>query len=124
MRRSSVLIRQDLQKPLFLDLGAVGVAAEVWLNGKKLGERAWKPFRFEMSGKAVTGMNRLKIRVSNSDAGWKSKKLNTIYPKGSWGLKYRTELDRLNTIRPNGLEGPVRILTVEQRQSGRTDNSR
>ena len=104
----------DLQEPLFLDLGAVGVAAEVWLNGKKLGERAWKPFRFEMSGKAVTGMNRLKIRVANSDAGWQSQG-DTIYPKGSWGLKYRTELDRLNTIRPNGLEGPVRILTTEQR---------
>ena len=122
-RTSFVVPAGDRGKHFQLVFKGINYRAEVWLNGKKLGERAWKPFRFEMIGKAVTGMNRLKIRVANSDAGWQSQG-DTIYPKGSWGLKYRTELDRLNTIRPNGLEGPVRILTTEQRQSGKTDNSR
>jgi hypothetical protein len=49
------------------------------------------------------------IRVANSDAGRQAQG-DTIYPKGSWGLKYKTELDRLPTIRPNGLEGPVRVI--------------
>jgi hypothetical protein len=56
------------------------------------------------------GVNSLKVVVANSDAGWQSQG-GTIYPKGSWGLKYSTERDRLPTIRPNGLEGPVRLLT-------------
>ena len=97
-------------KKLFLDLGAVGVAAEVWLNGRKVGERAWSPFRFEIGQAVRVGRNSLRIRVANSDAGWQAQG-GTVYPKGSWGLHYQTERDRLPTIRPNGLEGPVCILS-------------
>lgn len=98
------------RKKLFLDLGAVGVAAEVWVNGRNVGERAWSPFRFDITSAAHVGKNSLRIRVANSDAGWQSQG-GTIYPKGSWGLHYQTERDRIPTIRPNGLEGPVRILS-------------
>jgi hypothetical protein len=104
------LSKEDAAKALAIDLGDVGVSAEVWINGHKAGERAWRPFRFDLTGKTTAGANRLKIRIANSDAGWQSQG-DTIYPKGSWGLRYKTELDRLPTIRPNGLEGPVRILT-------------
>ncbi len=96
---------------LFLDLGEVGVAAEVWLNGRPAGTRVWRPFRFDITRMIRTGRNELRIRVANSDAGWQSQG-DTIYPKGSWGLHYQTERDRLQTIRPNGLEGPVRILVA------------
>jgi hypothetical protein len=85
------------------------VAAEVWVNGRKAGERVWRPYRFDITGLVRSGLNQLRIRVANSDAGWQSQG-DTIYPKGSWGLRYETELDRLKTIRPNGLEGPVRIF--------------
>jgi hypothetical protein len=103
------LTADDLKRPLTLDLGRVGLAAEVWLNGTRIGERAWSPFRFDLGSSAAAGVNHLKIRVANSDAGWQSQG-DTIYPKGSWGLRYKTELDRQPTIRPNGLEGPVSIL--------------
>lgn len=83
----------------------------MWLNGKSVGERVWRPYRFVVSGQAVSGVNQLKVRVANSNAGWQSQG-DTIYPKGSWGLNYKTEFDRLPTIRPNGLEGPVRILAA------------
>jgi hypothetical protein len=96
-------------KQVFVDLGEVGAAAEVWLNGSPAGERAWRPFRFDVTKLIKPGKNSLKIRVANSDAGWQSQG-DTIYPRGSWGLKYLTERDRLATIRPNGLEGPVRIV--------------
>ena len=96
-------------KPLALDLGAVGVAAEVWVNGVKAGERAWRPFRFDITHLARPGVNALRVRVANSNAGWLAQG-DPIYPRGSWGLKFRTERDRLPAIRPNGLEGPVRIL--------------
>ncbi len=96
---------------LVLDLGEVGLAAEVWLNGRNVGERVWKPFRFDISGAAHPGNNRLRLRVTNSNAGWLAQG-GTIYPKGSWGLKYRTERDRLAKLRPNGLEGPVRVVSA------------
>ncbi len=116
---------QGTGKQVFLDLGEVGVAAEVWLNGEKVGERAWRPFRFDIS-RQVRRENKLRIRVANSDAGWQSQG-DTIYPRGSWGLRYKTERDRLQAIRPNGLEGPVRILRVSgavarrERGGGRRD---
>jgi hypothetical protein len=103
------LPRMTAGEKLFLDLGAVGVAAEVWINGRYLAQRAWRPFRFEIGTAVHPGTNQLRIRVANSDAGWQSQG-DSIYPKGSWGLHYQTERDRITTIRPNGLEGPVRIL--------------
>jgi len=96
-------------KRLWLDLGEVGLAAEVWINGEKAGERAWRPFRFDITRQSKTGGNTLRVRVANSNAGWLAQG-DTIYPKGSWGLKYQTERDRIPFMRPNGLEGPVRIL--------------
>ncbi len=99
-------------KKITLDLGAVGVAAQVWVNGSSVGARAWRPFTFDITRQAHPGRNTLKIRVANSDAGWQSQG-DTIYPRGSWGLHYQTELDRVPTIRPNGLEGPVRLLLYE-----------
>ena len=98
-------------KKVLVDLGAVGVAAEVWVNGQHVGERGWEPFRFDITRAVRPGRNELRVRVANSDAGWQSQG-DTVYPKGSWGLHYQTERDRIPTIRPNGLEGPVRILAA------------
>jgi hypothetical protein len=95
---------------LVLDLGEVGLAAEVWVNGQGLGARAWRPFRFDLSKAAHRGRNRLRVRVTNSNAGWLAQG-DTLYAKGSWGLKFNTERDRLAKLRPNGLEGPIRILS-------------
>jgi hypothetical protein len=106
------LPRSARGRRLVLDLGEVGLAAEIWVNGRKVGERAWRPFRFDVSKTVRSGENRLRIRVANSNAGWQAQG-GTIYGKGSWGLKYNTERDRLATLHPNGLEGPVRILVQE-----------
>ena len=96
-------------KKVTLDLGAVGVAAEVWVNGIKSGERVWRPFIFDITKQARPARNALKVRVASSDAGRQAQG-GAIYPRGSWGFHYTTELDRAPTIRPNGLEGPVRIV--------------
>ena len=87
----------------------MGLAAEVWVNGEKTGERAWRPFRFDITRQAKAGRNTLRVRVANSNAGWLAQG-DTVYQKGSWGLKYRTERDRIPFMRPNGLEGPVRVV--------------
>jgi hypothetical protein len=98
---------------LGLDLGAVGLAAEAWVNGKKVGERAWRPFWFDITKAVREGKNALRIRVANSNAGWQAQG-GTIYGKGSWGLNYNTERDRLPALYPNGLEGPVLILLEDR----------
>jgi hypothetical protein len=101
------VLRRD--ERMLLDLGSVGTAAELWVNGRSVGQRAWRPFRFDITRFVHAGRNTVRVRVANSDAGWQSQG-DTIYPRGSWGLRYQTELDRLPTIAPNGLEGPVRIV--------------
>jgi len=97
---------------LVLDLGNVGLAAEVWVNDQKAGERAWRPFEIDFTPHAHRGPNRLCIRVANSNAGWMAQG-DPFYQQGSWGVNFASEHDRLRTLRPNGLEGPVRILAVK-----------
>jgi hypothetical protein len=110
-----VLEKVPAGERLLLDLGAVGLAAEVWVNGRKAGERAWRPYELDITAYARRGANRLRIRVANSNAGWMAQG-DAIYRYGNWGVKFRTERDRLATLRPNGLEGPVRILAVRPGQ--------
>jgi len=98
---------------LILDLGQVGLAAEVWVNGRKAGERAWRPFEIDITKQARPGSNSLRIRVANSNAGWMAQG-PPIYERGGWGVKFASERDRLQTLHPNGLEGPVRILAVKR----------
>ena len=82
-------------KRIFLDCGEVGVTAEVWLNGKRVGERAWKPFRLQITEAVRPGSNHLKIVVRNTEA-------NARAVEGYRPL--------LKNIHLNGLHGPVRIV--------------
>ncbi len=82
----------------------------MWINGKPAGSRVWTPFEFDVTGLVKSGANQLRVRVANSDAGWMSQG-DPIYERGAWGIKFASERDRLKTLHPNGLEGPVRLLT-------------
>jgi hypothetical protein len=56
-------------KQVILDCGRVGVAADVWLNGRKVAERIWRPFAANVTNLLRPGDNQLKIVVTNaSDA--------------------------------------------------------
>jgi hypothetical protein len=94
---------------ILLDLGRVGLAAEVWVNGRKAGERAWRPFELDVTEFLKAGENRLKIRVANSNAGW-SAQGPEVYERGGWGTHFNPERERVKSLHPNGLEGPVRLL--------------
>jgi hypothetical protein len=96
---------------LVLDLGAVGLAAEVWLNGRRVGEVGWRPYEMEITDYVRNGRNDLKILVTNSNAGWMAQG-DAVYRYGNWGVKFRTERERLGTLKPDGLEGPVRVMGV------------
>ncbi len=94
---------------VWLDLGTVGLAAEVWINGKPAGSRAWRPFELDVTSLLQVGENRLKVRVVNSSANWMAQG-PPIYERGAWGIQFKSERERLKTLHPNGLEGPVRLL--------------
>jgi len=94
---------------VWLDLGTVGLAVEVWINGKPAGSRAWRPFELDVTGLLQAGENRLKVRVVNSSANWMAQG-PPIYERGAWGIQFKSERERLKTLHPNGLEGPVRLL--------------
>lgn len=49
-----------------LDLGHVRGTAEVWLDGKPLGVRLWRPYRFELGRELPRGGYRLRVRVTNT----------------------------------------------------------
>jgi hypothetical protein len=60
------LPQEYAQERLFLDLGEVGVAARVRVNGKDLGSKCRPPFVFDLGGHARKGKLRLEITVANT----------------------------------------------------------
>src|SRR5260370_2861050 len=54
----------------FLDLGTAAAAAEVWLNGQRLGARAWQPYQFRTGRTLRSGQNELRIQVTNTLANY------------------------------------------------------
>ena len=49
-----------------LDLGKVSHQAEVWINGKKAGERIWAPYTLDVTELLRHGENEITVIVSNS----------------------------------------------------------
>ena len=98
----------------YLDLGEVRYSANVRLNGQRLGERAWRPFRWPVGKALKAGANLLEIEVTNTAAnelagsperlaeiekqGWLKNSYSRIY------LKFDAEMV------PSGLMGPVRLV--------------
>lgn len=60
----------DADRRYLLDLGKVGVAAEVWLNGRSVGTRLWRPYTFDVTGALRSGPNTLRIQVANTLANY------------------------------------------------------
>jgi hypothetical protein len=73
-----------------LDLGRVGHAAEVWINGAFCGRRLWGPHIYDVTAALRPGRNELRVRVANL--------INNSY----------------GDFRPSGLFGPV-ILRFQPR---------
>ncbi|MBI5835279.1 MAG: hypothetical protein HZB16_23475 [Armatimonadetes bacterium] len=71
---------------VYLDLGRVAAAAQVWVNGQSVGDRLWGPYRFDVSKVLRPGRNTVRIRVANL--------INNSY----------------GDLRESGLLGPVRLL--------------
>lgn len=112
-------IRFDYKGPAgeerFLDLGDVAAAAEVSLNGERLGARAWLPYWFTTKQALRSGSNELRIEVTNTLANY----LVSPAVRSSWSRMKGPGWPGPYDGRANGFElqstasglfGPVRIL--------------
>ena len=86
-----------------LDLGEVYYTAEVSINGKAVGKRIWKPFRFDITDYVQSGENVLEIRVKASD-------YNTKVRRGREGDATFSSIANSGRL-ANGLKGPVQIFS-------------
>ena len=105
---------------IYLDLGDLSHVAEVWLNGRPLGITWAKPYRFDVTGLLVPGLNKVVVEVANT---WS----NRITGDAITGQKFtKTHIAdtfikgvNQNRIRwkdvpliPSGLFGPVTLTTI------------
>lgn len=105
---------------IYLDLGDLSHVAEVWLNGRALGITWAKPYRFDVTGLLVPGLNKVVVEVANT---WS----NRITGDAITGEKFTkthiadTFIKGINQNRvrwkdvpliPSGLFGPVTLTTV------------
>lgn len=96
---------------LFLNLGEVGVMAQVSLNGEDLGVTWMAPYRLPVKDHLLAGVNRIEIRVVNV---WRNRMV------GDMGLpeweRFTTftvaDLRRGEELTPSGLMGPVILELV------------
>lgn len=101
----------------FLDLGTVACAAEVWLNGEKLGARAWNPYWIR-TGKALRqGSNELRVQITNTLANYlvsPGVRADWAARKGpGWPGVYDARAhDFESKSTRSGLFGPVRLLPI------------
>ncbi len=96
-----------------LDLGEVRYACSVVLNGRRLDDRAWPPFAYDVSGRLRHGRNRLAVTVTNTlanaiaDPGvldsWRKR-----YPGRSLDYDQRQRVFEADSL-PSGLFGPVTL---------------
>jgi beta-galactosidase/beta-glucuronidase len=100
-------------KRIELDLGRVGVTAEVWVNGKRVGERVWEPFRLDVTEYLHPGENRLRIAITNSDSNRRADAdtMRYLEKKPLPGGRAAVYMDSLSL---NGLIGPVALVPYQQ----------
>jgi hypothetical protein len=84
-----------LSERVLLDCGVVGVCAEAWVNGEALGQRAWSPFTFDVTGQLHPGRNHIKVRVANTEGNHRA--------VGPW-------IGNLSSIDVDGWHGPARLV--------------
>ena len=108
--KSFELPPEYLGQRLLLDLGDVGVAAEVWLNETRLGERVWRPFTLEVTSAVKQGTNTLRAVVANTRANERARGPDQL---ALWAIPVRGRA-LLDEIDLNGLQGPVRLLAQKR----------
>jgi hypothetical protein len=97
---------------LFLNLGEVGVMAQVSLNGEDLGVTWMAPYRLHAKDHLLEGINQLEIKVVNV---WRNRMVGDLdLPEGERFTTYTVaDLRQGEELTPSGLLGPVTIEVVQ-----------
>ncbi|MEY4246340.1 MAG: hypothetical protein RLZZ245_3925, partial [Verrucomicrobiota bacterium] len=109
------LTADKLRDVCLLDLGEVGVLAEVHLNGRSCGVAWSNPMLIDVSTAAKAGSNRLSVKVTNT---WFNRLIGLRdFPNGVPGLTDRPSisvpLDTKADLMAGGLIGPVKLIFHE-----------
>ena len=96
---------------LFIDLGEVNYAAEVWVNDKLVSFHPWAPFKTEITNDVSEGQNEITIVVANllvNRARWNilDENIDNSYARWWHDGTIMREPDKLTS----GLIGPVKVL--------------
>ncbi|MBQ1982800.1 MAG: hypothetical protein II229_06230, partial [Clostridia bacterium] len=94
-----------------LDLGDTCHQAEVWINGKKAGERVWAPYHFDVTELLRHGENEITVIVSNSAGVWHQFALLDEGEAIGWNRYWNYDnIQRDSKKLISGLIGPVRLF--------------
>ncbi len=97
---------------LFLNLGEVGVMAQVKLNGEDLGVAWMAPYRLNAKELLVAGTNQLEVEVVNV---WRNRMVGDMeLPAADRYTTYTVaDLKKGEALTPSGLMGPVTIEVIK-----------
>jgi hypothetical protein len=99
-----------------LDLGEIGCACSVYINGISAGRKLWAPFTFTLPAAVLTEKNILTVEVSNTLSNLFTSpdyltRIDSIYSPA--GARYVHILEKWEKeARPSGLLGPVRLYST------------
>ena len=101
-------------KDIFINLGKVGVMAEVTVNGKFAGGTWIHPYVLNVTDLVKPGKNTLKIDVVNLWRNYlvKEKSLPSDQQK-TWMVV--SDVERNEALQPSGLLGPVKLETIDRK---------
>jgi len=106
----------DQSGDLYLDLGEVKYSARVRLNGRDLGVRAWRPFRWKAGDALRSGANVLEVEVTNTAANelaGSPQRLKEIEGRGWLRNSYFRIYQKFDAeMVPSGLLGPVHLVRL------------
>ena len=78
-----------------LDLGYVGEVAELYINGKFVGEKLFPPYKFDISDFIQNGKNEMTIIVSNHN-----------------GFAVKDMFSKYLLFEPSGLMGDIKLKRI------------
>ncbi len=113
----------DAASELALDLGHVEHVAELRVNGRTIGLRAWPHYRFRLTPHLRPGENQIEIRIANTAANafWSPQNIVERKAEGRWNVYDDRIVQRCKPQLGGGLFGPIRWLTAKTSEASAID---